>query len=157
MSKVMVGLCILILFVGLGVTTRLDGRQDIQRTGTAARAAGLPAETQALVGTWERVPGEDPRLRVVVQAIHPGWASVRLVWGKVASDGIERWVDSRAKVLPGGRFHISSPFRMTFSLSEDHDALLGTHSSLVPSDLLVLTRTADSTRLAGALPVPEMR
>jgi hypothetical protein len=158
MTRMIGGLGMLVLVVGLVVTTGLDGRQDIP-PGDGAISNAMPvAQASVLLGTWEGASDQFPWLRVGVQAVHDGWASIRLYWGKAGSDGDDRWIECRAKLLDAGRFHIAWPFHMTFSLSEDHGALLGTGALVVPGNAIILTRAAaDPTRLAQALPLPETR
>jgi hypothetical protein len=150
MNRCAAVLGILLLAGAFGLTASLEGTAE-------RKTASLPSETHALLGTWEALPGGSSWMRLEVQHIHPEWAEVRVSWGKDERAGTGRQMRSRAKVLAGGRLHVSSPFPMTLTLSEDRRALVGAVSGREPGPCPILARTTPDGLMASALPLPSHR
>jgi hypothetical protein len=106
----------------------------------------------ALAGTWESLPGDSPWVSLEVHQIRPEWAAVRVVWRRHRDDAREFRMPARAKLLTVEGLHLAAPFRMTFRLSEDHSALVGTGTP--PARLALLLRSRERTALAEARPLP---
>jgi hypothetical protein len=113
-------------------------------------APTLPFETRALSGVWEGVWGQRVPGRVVVERLHPEWASVFIAWGDSSRDGIPGGsLRMRAKILPDGRLHLAHPFQMTLALSDDGLNLVGTRGESDPNVSIVLRRVAPDGALAA--------
>lgn len=127
--------------------------------GRATEAAGSPlspGELQTLVGSWEQLQGDDPRIQLVVREVRPGWASVAyrfLIPGRPAQ--APDWIQGRAPLLPDGRLILRHPGCLRLQLSEDHGILLGTRTQGGRSGELLLWKAGtDSVTSLGTRAAP---
>ena len=118
----------------------------------------LPFETRALSGVWEGSWGGNLASRVVVERIHPGWATVLLAWGDLPKQAVNHgWMRVRAKLLSDGQFHVAHPVNLTFTVSEDGMILVGTKGKADPTTSIVLRRAESNASLAQLTTNPEVR
>jgi hypothetical protein len=128
-------------------------RQDSAMT---APSPSLPPATQALAGIWEGRFAERATVRLVVEDVRSEWASVLFAWETPEPGGAPAgWMRTRAKVLAGGRLHLSYPLHVTFTLSDDHANVVGTRGRMDPSSSVLLSRVASDTVSAHLLPLPD--
>jgi hypothetical protein len=76
----------------------------IPRTRDIAQPANnVPAEVASLAGVWESARGQVFASRLVVEEVHPEWASILYAWEDDSNGQFKAgWVRTRAKILPGG-------------------------------------------------------
>jgi hypothetical protein len=105
-------------------------------------ATHVPPEVASLTGVWESLWGQGFPSRLVVEKIHPEWASIIYTWGDDPDGQFKAgWVRERAKVLPGGKLHCRYPGDFTFELSEDHTTLVGKSYWVGRADTIMMRRT----------------
>ena len=160
MKLPMVGLATILALIGLVlVLTALGPAQPVLSPDTrvAQPAKNLPPEVASLAGVWEGARGQIFPSRLVVEKIHPEWASILYAWQDDPNGQFKAgWVRTRAKVLPGGTLHWRHPGDFTFELSEDYTALVGKKNQAGRTITIVLHRSGPLVASVGTdhLPLP---
>jgi hypothetical protein len=123
----------------------------------AQPAKNVPAEVASLAGVWEGARGQVFPSRLVVEKVHPEWASILYAWeddsnGQFKAGGVR----TRAKILPGGRLYWRHPGDFTFTLSEDYTTLVGKKDHAGRAITILLHRTGPLVASVSAdhLPLP---
>lgn len=122
----LVGACLVISIV-MGGARPAEDLWALRVDGAAVHDASVAPAAAALRGAWEGIRPEDAPRRLVVEAVHPGWAVVHYHWGDhPVGHAQPGWVRVRAKVYPDGTLFWRSPGDFTFRLSTDRTTLVGT-------------------------------
>jgi hypothetical protein len=146
MKLTMVGLTTVPALIGLVlVLTALGPAQPALSPDTrvAQPAKNVPPEVASLAGVWEGSRGQVFPSRLVVEKIHPEWASILYAWQDDPNGRFRAgWVRTWAKILPGGKLHWRRPGNFTFELSDDCTALVGKKDQAGRTITIVLHRSA---------------
>ncbi len=105
------------------LTPRMVGSLEITITPPSA---DVPRELTAYSGIWESNPGGDLPSRLIVEEIHPNWATIVYTWADhPTGEPKPGWARVRAKVVPGGKLRWAFPHKFTVDLAHDGMSLEG--------------------------------
>ncbi len=86
----------------------------------------LSPELAAFSGIWVSNPGGVVPSRLIVEEIHPNWASIVYTWGDGPIGGLKTgWARARARVLPDGKLRWGFPGKFTVEISSDRMSIHG--------------------------------
>ncbi len=86
----------------------------------------LSPELAAFSGIWVSNSGGVLPSRLIVEEIHPNWASVVYTWGDHPTEGLTAgWARARARVLPDGKLRWGFPGKFTVEISSDRMSIHG--------------------------------
>lgn len=87
----------------------------------------LPPALAAFSGIWEDPQGGVLPSRLIVEEIHPEWATVVYLWADHPAGYFRGgWERVRARVVRGGKLRWGYPVRFTLELAEDGMSIEGT-------------------------------
>jgi hypothetical protein len=119
--------CLIVLLGGYAVSARnatpIAVSPDIS---VVPPSLDLTPELAAFSGVWESSREEVLPSGLIIEEVHPNWATVVYTWTDHPTAGLKAgWMRVRANVLPGGKLRWGFPGRLTVELTHGGSGIEG--------------------------------